>query len=142
MKCFLLTAYPFGGGSYTWKTCGNNSSLKPRTEGGRTGVYWEVDGVDMFGGGYVQSGDISIVPWDTPSSTGNCNACQIPENEKYDCINGACTKATKYSTPGLYPSISDCEIACGTGCSGKCIPNSEWTRIEDLSNQLKNRNCS
>jgi hypothetical protein len=61
---------------------------------------------------------------------------------KYDCINGACIPKSTYSTPGIYNSLSECETACGTGCSGKCISNADWAQIEGLSNQLKNRNCS
>ncbi|MBN3926114.1 hypothetical protein [Nostoc sp. NMS4] len=61
--------------------------------------------------------------------------------DKYDCINGACIKKTVYSTPGIYQSLSECETACGTGCSGKCVSNADWAQIEGLSNQLKNRNC-
>ena len=63
-------------------------------------------------------------------------------NILYDCINGACTPTTKYQTLGLYKSLAECEEACGTGCSGKCISNSEWAQIEGLSGQLKSRNCS
>ncbi|MDZ8070377.1 MAG: hypothetical protein RMY64_35665 [Nostoc sp. DedQUE08] len=62
-------------------------------------------------------------------------------SEKYDCVNGACIKKSVYSTPGIYQSLSDCEVACGTGCSGQCISNSDWAQIEGLSSQLKNRNC-
>jgi hypothetical protein len=60
----------------------------------------------------------------------------------YDCINGACTLNSVYNTPGFYASLSACEVACGSGCSGKCISNSEWAQIEGLANQLKNKNCS
>ncbi|MBE8990638.1 hypothetical protein [Nostoc sp. LEGE 12450] len=69
------------------------------------------------------------------------SACDDPI-EKYDCINGACIKANVYDTPGIHESLSECETACGTGCSGKCISNSDWAQIEGLSGQLKNRNCS
>ncbi|WP_375514429.1 hypothetical protein [uncultured Nostoc sp.] len=69
------------------------------------------------------------------------NSCP-PPSPAYDCINGACIKKTIYSTPGLYKSLSDCEEACGVGCSGKCVNNSDWAQIEGLSGQLKNRNCS
>lgn len=68
--------------------------------------------------------------------------CGIPTPKKYDCINGACLEASQYNTPGIYQSLSDCEVNCGTGCSGKCISNSDWAQIKGLSNQLKNRNCS
>ncbi|MEH2307003.1 hypothetical protein [Nostoc sp.] len=61
---------------------------------------------------------------------------------KYDCVNGACVGYTMYNTPGIYPTLSACEQACGTGCSGKCVSNSDWAQIEGLSGQLKNRNCS
>ncbi|MEH1857490.1 MAG: hypothetical protein V7L21_05710 [Nostoc sp.] len=65
-----------------------------------------------------------------------------PATDRYDCINGACTKKNVYSTPGLYASLSACEVACGTGCSGKCISSADWAEIEGLSGQLKNGNCS
>lgn len=68
------------------------------------------------------------------------NSCGIP-TATFDCINGACINASKYNTPGMYPSLSECENVCGAGCGGKCISNSEWAQIEGLSNQLKNRNC-
>ena len=71
------------------------------------------------------------------SSENSCPALTL----KYDCINGACIASTKYTTPGLYESLSECEVVCGTGCSGKCISNSDWAQIQDLSNQLKNKSC-
>lgn len=61
---------------------------------------------------------------------------------EYDCINGACLPKTTYNTPGLYPTLEECEVSCGAGCSGKCISNSDWAKIEGLSSQLKNKNCS
>jgi len=63
-------------------------------------------------------------------------------NQSYDCINGACIKKNIYSTPGLYGSLEDCQKACGTGCSGKCVGNSEWAQIEEYSGELKSKNCS
>jgi hypothetical protein len=76
---------------------------------------------------------------------GYVNSCPPLPNDSdlpHDCINGACIKKSVYGTPGLYKSLSECEIACGTGCSGKCISNDDWAQIEGLSNQLKSRNCS
>lgn len=67
--------------------------------------------------------------------------CTVPQTQ-YDCINGACIAKATYNTPGIYQSLSECETSCGTGCSGKCISNSEWAQIEGLANQLKNQNCS
>ena len=67
--------------------------------------------------------------------------CQEPPSVQYDCINGACIPKTTYNTPGIYQSLSDCEVACGTGCSGKCISNSGWAQIEGLSDELESANC-
>ena len=67
--------------------------------------------------------------------------CDLPEIE-YDCINGACTKKDKYETPGLYKSLEECEVACGTGCSGKCLSNKDWQQIQNLSSQIKNKACN
>lgn len=64
------------------------------------------------------------------------------ESEPYDCLNGSCVKAEVYSTPGLYETISDCEKACGSGCSGKCLSKDEWRKIQDLAKKLKDKNCS
>lgn len=73
--------------------------------------------------------------------SGNCDLCLFaPVN--YDCINGACLPKTTYNTPGLYASLSDCEVACGTGCSGVCLSNAEWAQIQGLANQLKNKSCN
>ncbi|MBD2197941.1 MULTISPECIES: hypothetical protein [Calothrix] len=69
-------------------------------------------------------------------------AAWILDPFKYDCINGACIPSSTYNTPGIYQSLSECEIACGTGCNGKCISNAEWSKIEGLSSQLRNKNCS
>lgn len=63
------------------------------------------------------------------------------DTDTYDCINGACIKASEYETPGLYENISECEKACGTGCSGKCLSNEEWSKIKDLAKKLKDKNC-
>jgi hypothetical protein len=65
-----------------------------------------------------------------------------PPAPSYDCINGACLPQGTYDTPGLYESLEECQTACGTGCSGKCISNSDWTQIEGLANKLKQKNCS
>ncbi|MEH2377325.1 MAG: hypothetical protein V7K27_00205 [Nostoc sp.] len=89
-----------------------------------------LDGVDQ-GNGYIFYPDAYVV-----STT--C-VVVVP---KYDCINGACTLATIHNTNGLYASLSDCEVACGTGCSGKCVSNADWAQIESLSNQIMNRNCN
>lgn len=60
----------------------------------------------------------------------------------YDCINGACQPSHQYNTPGLYQSLSECEEACGTGCSGTCVSNKDWAIIQQLSSQLKKKNCT
>ncbi|MBE9213713.1 hypothetical protein IQ247_13735 [Plectonema cf. radiosum LEGE 06105] len=68
--------------------------------------------------------------------------CEIDETtQKYDCINGACIKAEVYNTPGIYNGLDECEVACGEGCSGKCLSKNEWQKIQDLANKLKQINC-
>lgn len=64
------------------------------------------------------------------------------EDKPYDCINGACIKSSQYDTPGIYEDISECEKACGTGCSGKCLSNEEWNKIKNLAKQIKDKNCN
>lgn len=72
----------------------------------------------------------------------NDASCTTSASEQYDCVNANCVKSTKYNTPGIYASIEECETACGLGCSGQCVPKSEWNKIQSLANQLKNKNCS
>lgn len=84
--------------------------------------------------GTYYPGSISIT---IRSSSNSCPATPTG----YDCINGTCIPKATFNTPGFYKNLSECETACGTGCSGKCISNAEWAQIESLSNQLKNRNC-
>ncbi|MBN3957503.1 hypothetical protein [Nostoc sp. NMS8] len=75
-----------------------------------------------------------------PSISSATNSCEAP-TYSYDCINGACTKKNVYNTPGIYSSLSECETACGTGCSGKCVSNSDWAQIEGLASQLRSKEC-
>lgn len=70
-----------------------------------------------------------------------CEGCEDP-NVYYDCVNGACIKKETYGTPGLYESIEECEVVCGEGCSGKCLSNTDWAKIQDLASKLKNKNCN
>ncbi|MBW4673353.1 MAG: hypothetical protein KME52_04850 [Desmonostoc geniculatum HA4340-LM1] len=98
---------------------------------------------------YVTPGNIIACPTQSQYNSavagralrGNCNSC-ITTSTLYDCVNGQCFSSDKYNTPGLYQALSDCESTCGVGCSGKCISNADWSQIEGLSNQLKQRNCS
>ena len=61
-----------------------------------------------------------------------------PEQKKYDCVNASCVDSKQYNTPGIFTSLSQCEITCGTGCSGQCVSNEEWNKIQSLANQLRN----
>ncbi|MEH2023921.1 hypothetical protein [Nostoc sp.] len=71
------------------------------------------------------------------------NCTTVAPDIKHDCVNGVCVPSTTHSTLGLYASLSDCQVACGSkGCSGQCVSSSDWAQIEALSNQLKNRNCN
>jgi len=148
-KCFLLTAYPFPAGSpsYTWKACGNSSSLAPRTHPHwGQGVYWIVDGVDMFAGSLVASGTISVVPDNTPADYGNCTSC-TPVSVPYDCVNGNCVESSQYNTPGIYNSLANCQAVCGvssTDCPpGKvCLEQAEYDSINNLIAQLGGELCA
>ncbi|MFN6565451.1 MAG: hypothetical protein RMY28_037400 [Nostoc sp. ChiSLP01] len=92
--------------------------------------------------GSIISQSVAGILCSTSSLYHSVSVQYVPDEEKYDCINAVCINANQYSTPGIYQSLSECEAACGTGCSGKCIPNSEWAQIEGLANQLKSKNCS
>lgn len=110
-------------GDYTFT---GYAELKPASVGGCTGLRLFLDGVDQ-GSDYTFYGDAFIV------STN----CPIPTTQ-YDCVNGVCV----VSATGFYPSLGDCQVACGKkGCSGQCVSSSDWAKIEELVNQIKNRNC-
>ncbi|MBD2204942.1 hypothetical protein H6G33_04215 [Calothrix sp. FACHB-1219] len=118
---------------YEW----DNPFLK--TISGKDYLYSACDDRDMRGG-LVWANSPGIAPIVATAFTKTDPNCV--SSQSYDCINGACIVSTQYDTPGIYASLAECETACGTGCSGKCISNSEWATIEGLSNQLKQRNCS
>ncbi|MHC5826774.1 MAG: hypothetical protein ACYT04_65630, partial [Nostoc sp.] len=127
--------------------CAENAYLKPQA-GGVTVI---ADGNDIFAGSWIYSnstlidgaGQIPAAQFaNTSGSCSNCQSVVIPVEVAYDCVNGACIDKNTYKTPGLYESISDCEIACGIGCSGKCLSNADWAQIESLSSQIMNKNCS
>lgn len=112
---------------------------------GCAGTDYSIDGV----AGGTQSKKLEI--WITPEGkeeffwgtfAGGSQCWEEPTEKIYDCINAACIESKTYKTPGIYKSLSDCETACGTGCSGQCISNAEWNKIQSLANQLKNKNCS
>lgn len=136
-KCFYLTYVNCAGASGDGYVCAEDISYV--TTGGGCG------------GGYFLSNDLGFNVGNASERSGtvqqvSCSfcpgCCTDPESPKYDCINGACLSKSAYNTPGLYSSLSVCEEACGTGCSGKCINNADWAQIEGLSGQLKTRNCS
>lgn len=63
---------------------------------------------------------------------------------RFDCINGECINSDTYDTPGNYASLEECQAQCGIGaiCDGVCVSNADWSKIESLSGQLKQRNCA
>lgn len=78
--------------------------------------------------------------------TGNCFACNEPPpppppSARYDCVNGSCLEEGRYSTPGIYESLSECEKNCGPGCGGVCISNADWAKISSLAAMVKNKDC-
>jgi hypothetical protein len=136
--------------SFEHYACGNDAYYQSIPGHPQNGANLVVDGVIQNGSTYVYWGPpyaqrtLEEMPGVTTrqgSSTGNCDGCENTSLQPHDCINGACLLASQYGTPGLYASLAECEVACGTGCSGKCISNAEWSQIESLSNQLKNKNC-
>lgn len=89
----------------------------------------------------------------TINQTGPC-----PVSQKFDCINGNCLDADKYTTPGIYQSLSDCQAVCANGgacASGKqcvdpttfcppgqvCIDQGEFGSIEALISQIGSEVC-
>ncbi|MBE9056351.1 hypothetical protein [Sphaerospermopsis sp. LEGE 08334] len=157
-KCWVLYGQGFNGYWYELLICADSvtyqfSPTNPYT-GNQPWMQPYVNGVLLGpGSGYVvgtEHAEIVTYPikdqyCPNPRAVrdGSCDACYPePPQAKYDCINGACIPDTTYSTPGLYSTLSECETACGTGCSGKCISNQDWATIEGLAAQLKNKNCS
>ncbi len=150
-KCWTLfantgdAAYP----PYTSYFCADTAELRAASDvPGRVRLF--INGNNAWGTGYgntIASGILypylrsPEAPY-TRGPFGNCNECpNIPPEDPYDCINGACIKKSVYNTPGIYATLSACEVSCGIGCSGKCISNSDWAQIEGLSNKLKSTNC-
>jgi hypothetical protein len=140
---FTIT-YSYQGSSYTANATGyENDQPYLKNSGGLAYLWSACRNVDMRGGQvWAGTNEAPIQSYTFTKTNPLCGTPDEPPQEKYDCINGSCIPKTTYNTPGLYQSLSACEIACGTGCSGKCISNSDWAQIEGLSSQLRNKSCS
>ncbi|WGV23367.1 hypothetical protein [Halotia branconii] len=142
-QCFRFYGQGTDGKNYEFFACGITPEYRPRNS---NTSYLFLDDINIAGTNYfyiTTTAQVTVVDNDNSTAGytkfGSCIACNAVS---YDCINGICVKKTVYNTPGFYTTISDCETACGTGCSGKCISNAEWSQIQGLSSQLKNKNCS
>lgn len=107
------------------------------------------DGADGSCGGYkfyVQDNNTGQIIYRSTSPAQSVSlffdGIEQGSSVSYDCINGACTNKNVHKTPGLYASLSECQLACGTGCGGKCLSNADWAKIESLSNQIMNKTCN
>lgn len=157
VRCWAVHATPPD--SYTFYFCAENAYFQ--SQGG--GVTVIFDGADLFNGSWIYANSIledgnGAIPEARYNRVfGSCNSC--PANVRYDCINNNCAPNSEYKTPGIYATLEECQQHCGgsqncpTGLEcldpsnycppGKaCIPNNKWLQIENLSNQLKNKNCS
>lgn len=97
-----------------------------------------VNGVDVWPGAGWQQGTVSWIPQQL--------------NTPQDCLNGSCVPATQYNTPGVFASLAECQAICtSNGCQppgpnycppGKvCLEGSDWAQIEQLSSQLRSKDC-
>lgn len=156
-NCYVWKGVGADGRTYTFAACATNPNWKlaQLQPSGGSGWYAPYDGNTQLIHWWSTAGEIALVQGAEAlaaaqtgggGNLGGCGGClnnpPPPSASKYDCINGACLPNTTYSTPGLYQSLSECEVVCGTGCSGKCISNADWATIEGLAGQLKNKNCS
>lgn len=151
-NCYVWGGVGLDSKTYTFSACATNPTWGAAA--GYPGYFAPYDnGVQISGPWATSAGSITLVTSESQFSSarngnggnqGSCDGCinNPPPSVQYDCVNGGCIKKSVYNTPGLYESLDDCQLACGTGCSGKCISNADWAQIEGLSNQLKNRNCS
>jgi hypothetical protein len=141
-KCWLLLFENCAG----VKGHGYLSADTVGTAPGSCGVVLIINGANTgIGERSAQWFDVSTTGHEIPPEYGTNygNSCTpAPTPIKHDCINGACLPKATYNTPGIYNSLSECQTACGTGCSGQCISNSDWAQIEGLADKLKQKNCS
>lgn len=80
------------------------------------------------------------------------------DGNTYDCLNGQCVTSSKYTTPGIYKSLADCQAVCANGgaCgSGKqcvepttycpngkvCIDQEEYGNIQGLIAKINSEVC-
>jgi hypothetical protein len=132
--------------------CGYRAYYSPIKDHPRDGAHLVIDGEIQVASTYIYWGPphanrgieaVERITSRKGQSSGNCDNCPPPgPGTIYDCINGVCTPREAYNTPGIYATLSDCEVNCGPGCSGKCVSNAEWATVEGLAGQLKNKSCS
>jgi len=104
--------------------------------GGCSYDFLVIDGVsrypDLGGGSASGTGTITEI---------DCKTGQPDTN--FDCINGKCTPAKQYNTPGIFKKLSDCKSACGGGarCDGVCLDKDELNKIKALAGDIKGKVC-
>jgi hypothetical protein len=136
VNCRVLTGTPAmlaaGSTHRVWCDCYEGATSESKAEIVRNG------GLAIYQGSTWQ-----IV--DYPDSV--CTYCIPPTPPRYDQINGLCVDQRTLNTYGKYATLAECTANLG-GCPpnycppGKvCITDSEWSQIESLANNIKNKDC-
>lgn len=150
-KCWRFIGQGVGNSAwYEYFACGNNPEY--RFNGSGYNLY--IDGQNLGGSGYeyrAGTQQVAEVPRATPTSGfqsfGSCSGCEEPLPKNYDCLNGNCIESTVYETPGLYRTLEECQIVCGTVTNNECPPGhvclttSEFSQISSLASQIKGEIC-
>lgn len=146
MPCYRFWAAS-NEGNRTWELsyCGQSASYTSIPGDSLNSAWLTIDGVSVGRMYWGPPHALRGIEINTNPQGNDCLECRNenpPPSPQYDCVNGACVEKQKYSTPGIYESLSECEKSCGPGCGGVCISNSDWAKISNLAAMVKNKDCS
>lgn len=97
--------------------------------------FWGFKYSTINGIGYVD-GTYTI----TRSDQASCTV--TPANIKHDCINGQCVPSTRFTTPGIYNSLEDCQVQCELNNTDLvCLTPSEYNQITALIRKISQEIC-
>ena len=155
------TAPPYDSNNYEVFACGTTPEYRQATYGTNPGYNLYMDGVRLQDETYQYGSRRAVVPVSSSTTTpgfyssGSCDGCKAA---LYDCLNGNCVQSTKYATPGIYASLSDCQAVCANGgacASGKqcvdpttfcppgqiCIDQDEYSNLQGLIAKINSEVC-
>jgi hypothetical protein len=138
-NCYKIISLGCDNVTRTFFICGDSYEFRPGGVcGGGIGY---LNGAVFVNPTYAsaKSQSISVV------ANSNCTNCaeNIPTNQPYDCVNGACLPSSTYGTPGAFATRSACDSGCAknSNCTGECVDPAEIANLRQAITTLQSKIC-